>query len=83
MARITSEKAAKQVGGQFDLVLIAAQRARELMRGAEARIKTKNGPMVTALKEIENGLYTKEDYIKSTPLVKTIKKGNKRGYFSS
>ena len=63
MARITSQKAAAMVGGQFDLILVAAQRARELRRGSPAKVDGKNGPCVTALREIEQGLYTKQDYL--------------------
>lgn len=65
MARITSQDAAAKVGGQFDLVLIAAHRARELKNGHNPRVKTKNDVCVTALKEIETGLYTKEEYRES------------------
>jgi DNA-directed RNA polymerase omega subunit len=67
MARITSQKAALRFGGLFDLVLGASQRARELKNGSTPKIKTDNGPIVTALKEIEEGLYTKEDYLKKLP----------------
>lgn len=63
MARITSQKAAQMIGGQFDLVLVAAQRARELRNGSMPRLPTRNGPCITALKEIEQGLYTKQDYL--------------------
>ena len=63
MARITSQKAAKMIGSQFDLVLVAAQRARELRNGSKPRVESKNGPCVTAIKEIEEGLYTKQDYL--------------------
>jgi DNA-directed RNA polymerase omega subunit len=65
MARITSQKAALAYGGLFDLVLGASQRARELRRGSQPKIKTDNGPVITALKEIEEGLYTKKDYLKT------------------
>lgn len=65
MARITSQKAAKAYGGLFDLVLGASQRARELRRGDAPKIQSNNGPIVTALKEIEEGLYTKQDYMKT------------------
>jgi DNA-directed RNA polymerase omega subunit len=63
MARITSQKAALKYGGLFDLVLGASQRAREIRRGSAPKIQTDNGPIVTALKEIEEGLYTKKDYL--------------------
>ncbi len=65
MARITSQKAALKYGGLFDMVLGASQRARELKQGSRPRIETNNGPVVTALKEIEEGLYTKQEYLKS------------------
>jgi DNA-directed RNA polymerase subunit omega (EC 2.7.7.6) len=65
MARITSQKAAQMIGSQFDLVLVAAQRARELRSGIKPLIDTKNDSCITALKEIELGLYTRQDYITS------------------
>jgi DNA-directed RNA polymerase subunit K/omega len=65
MARITSQKAAEVYGGLFDLVLGASQRARELRRGAMPKVICDNDAVVTALKEAEQGLYTKEDYMKS------------------
>jgi DNA-directed RNA polymerase omega subunit len=63
MARITSQKAAQMIGGQFDLVLVAAQRARELRNGSPPKVESDNGPCITALKEIEQGLYTKADFL--------------------
>jgi len=63
MARISSEKAVNQVGNRFDLVLIAAQRVRELHKGHKPKIATKHGPVVTALTEIEEGLVGRE-YLK-------------------
>lgn len=71
MARITSQKAAKMIGSQFDLVLVAAQRARELRNGSQPMVKTKNGPCVTAIKEIEEGLYTKQDFLEKFKKGKT------------
>jgi DNA-directed RNA polymerase subunit K/omega len=65
MARITSQKAAEVYGGLFDLVLGASQRARELRRGSAPKVVCDNGPVVTALKEVEQSLYTKQDYMKS------------------
>jgi DNA-directed RNA polymerase subunit omega len=55
MARITSELAQQAVGNRYDLVLIASERTRELMRGDPALITSKNSPTVTALREIEQG----------------------------
>lgn len=63
MARITSEKAIQMIGNQYDMVLVAAQRARELARGSAKKIPGSNGSVITALKEIELGLYTRQDYM--------------------
>jgi DNA-directed RNA polymerase subunit omega len=63
MARITSQKAAEVIGNRFDLVLIASQRVRELKRGAMPKVATKNGAVVTALREIEEG-FIGRDYLK-------------------
>jgi DNA-directed RNA polymerase subunit omega len=62
MARITSEVAAEMAGGKYELILMASQRARELARGSAPRLQCKNNYIVTALKEIEQGLYTREEY---------------------
>ncbi len=60
MARITSETAVEQVGNRFDLILIASMRARELKRGDMPRVTSKNGPNITALREIEEGKVGRE-----------------------
>lgn len=67
MARITSQKAAEKFGGLFDMVLGAAQRAKELKAGSAPRVKTDNGPLITAIKEIEEGKYTKKEWLESIP----------------
>jgi DNA-directed RNA polymerase omega subunit len=64
VARITSEKAARAVGSKFDLVLIAAARVREIKNGHTPFIKTANGPIVTAIREIEEGLVGREYLMK-------------------
>ena len=65
MARISAEKAVEAIGNRFDLVLIASQRARELKHGSISKVEGKDASTtVTALREIELGLYTKEDYLK-------------------
>ena len=55
-AGLTSEHAVEALGNRYDLVLVAAQRARELRRGHAPKIVTKYGAMVTAILEIEEGL---------------------------
>ncbi|MCV5979702.1 DNA-directed RNA polymerase subunit omega, partial [Escherichia coli] len=50
------------VGNRFDLVLIAARRARQMQTGGkDALVPEENDkPTVIALREIEEGLITKE-----------------------
>ncbi|NOY62222.1 MAG: DNA-directed RNA polymerase subunit omega [Gammaproteobacteria bacterium] len=56
MARITIEDCMGQVESRFQLVLIAAKRARELYMGAEALVDWENDkPTVVALREIAEG----------------------------
>lgn len=58
MARVTVEDAVDRVGNRFDLILLAARRARQLaVQGKEALVEVKNEkPTVIALREIEQGL---------------------------
>jgi len=64
MTRYTSQLAVEKIGNRFDLVLVAARRAKELQLGARSTINEGDGAVVTALKEVEAGLYTKQDYLK-------------------
>lgn len=58
------DKAIKAVGGsQFDLVLMASTRARELRRGSTPKVESANREGITALIEVQEGLYTKQDYL--------------------
>lgn len=52
----------EKVGNRFDLVLIAARRARQMQTGGkDALVPEENDkPTVIALREIEEGLITKE-----------------------
>jgi DNA-directed RNA polymerase omega subunit len=61
---LNNDKCVEMVGGnRFNLVLIASMRTRELVRGHKPLVNTPNGPIVTALQEIEAGLVTR-DYLK-------------------
>lgn len=63
MAHLDREKAVINAGGQHDLIIMAAHRAREIQNGSTPRIEeTDHSPPVTALKEIERGLYTREEF---------------------
>ena len=62
MARVTVEDAVTQVGNRFDLVLIAARRARQIaVQGRDPLVDEENDkPTVIALREIEEGLISNE-----------------------
>ena len=55
MARVTVEDCLEKVGNRFALVILAAERARQLAKGAKALVKCDNKPAVTALREIAEG----------------------------
>ncbi len=61
MARITVEDCLKNIDNQFDLVLVAAKRARRLANGADPLVEMENDkPTVIALREIAEGLINAE-----------------------
>ena len=61
MARITVEDCLHNVDNLFQLVLLAAQRARRLANGAEPTVPLENDkPTVVALREIAAGNVTAE-----------------------
>lgn len=55
MARITSQAAVAKIGNIYNTVLIASLRARELRSGHAPMVNEKNGNLITALREIEEG----------------------------
>lgn len=56
MARITVEDCLSQVSNQFELVLVATKRARQLLNGAEPLVPIEKDKMtVVALREIAAG----------------------------
>ena len=55
MARITVEDCLRKVDSRFELVILAARRAKMIMKGAEPLSKRQNRPIVTALREIATG----------------------------
>lgn len=62
MARITIEDCTEKVGNRFSLVLMAAIRAKQLMRGARPLVKAdENRAVVVSLREIASG-YVKPDF---------------------
>ena len=55
MARVTVEDCLEREENRFALVILAAHRTRQLMKGAPALVPSKNKPAVTALREIAAG----------------------------
>lgn len=59
MARITVEDCTDNVANLFQLVLVAAKRARQLANGAEPMVPWENDkPTVVALREVAEGFVT-------------------------
>lgn len=55
MARITVEDCLVRVNNRFALVILAAERARQLAKGARPQVVSSNKHAVTALREIGAG----------------------------
>ena len=55
MARVSIEDCQKIMPNRFALVVVAANRARQLMSSSDPLISTKNKICVTALREIAEG----------------------------
>lgn len=52
MARVTVEDCLEHEENRFALVILAARRTRQIIKGAPALVHSKNRPIVTALREI-------------------------------
>ena len=83
MARITVEDCSEKIPNMFQLVLVAAKRARQLANGAEPMVDWENDkPTVVALREIAEGYITEtilserdrpmEDLLEMEPMPATI-----------
>jgi DNA-directed RNA polymerase subunit omega len=55
MARITVEDCLDNVGNRFELVLLGARRAKQLLKGARPLVESDNKEVVTALREVAAG----------------------------
>ena len=55
MARVSIEDCQNKLPNRFVLVLVAADRARQLADNASSKVKSKNRESVTALREIAEG----------------------------
>ena len=52
MARVTVEDCLVRVPSRFELVLLGARRAKQLLKGARPLVESHNKEVVTALREI-------------------------------
>ncbi|NDD92243.1 DNA-directed RNA polymerase subunit omega [bacterium] len=55
MARVTIEDCLKKVENMYELVHVATRRARQLYKGSDPLVKSKNRVIVTALREVAAG----------------------------
>ncbi|MGD0946407.1 MAG: DNA-directed RNA polymerase subunit omega [Candidatus Binatia bacterium] len=55
MARITVEDCLEKVPNRFELVLVGARRAKQLLKGARPLVESDNKEVVAALREIADG----------------------------
>jgi DNA-directed RNA polymerase subunit omega len=60
MARITVEDCLEKVPNRFELVLLGARRAKQLLKGARPLVESDNKEVVTSLREIADGQVTLE-----------------------
>jgi DNA-directed RNA polymerase subunit omega len=75
MARITSEEASAAVGSQYDLVLIASRRVRELRNGYAPEITdVHRSEIVTALREIEQEKIGRDYLLKNPEIQRDTKR---------
>jgi DNA-directed RNA polymerase subunit omega len=66
LARVTVEDCLEKVPNRFALVILAAERARQLASGARALVRCENKPAVTALREIARGQVRFNEMVEAT-----------------
>ena len=55
MARITVEDCLEKIPNRFELVLLAARRAKQLLKGARPLVQSDNKEVVASLREVGEG----------------------------
>jgi len=70
MARITVEDCLQKVNNRFALIHMAAKRVRQLRKGAEPMVVSKNRDVVISLREIAAGNVIKGEAIGQQSLLK-------------
>ena len=61
MARITVEDCLTHIPSRFELVVLAAKRAKQLLKGAKPLLESDNRAIVIALREIAAGKIRRAD----------------------
>jgi len=79
MARVTVEDCLEKVPNRFALVVLAAERARQIARGAPALVDCDNKPAVCALREIAAGMVEFREDVKQT-VTEYIEERRKQGF---
>lgn len=69
MARITIEDCLKNVDNRFALIHLAAKRVRQLRKGSEPLVSSKNKDIVVALREIAAGKVFKVKREEEPPMI--------------
>src|SRR5215475_16232458 len=86
MARITVEDCLRESSSRFELVMIAAKRARQLLKGAKPLIGSDNREIVIALREIAaaryGGLFPRPDVSKQFIWCLNISCRNRPSFYS-
>ena len=79
MARVTVEDCLEREENRFALVVLAAIRCRQLMKGSPALVHSKNKPAVTALREIAAG-HVRFDRVTHDVVVEYIHENNRKEF---
>ena len=66
LARVTVEDCLEKVTNRFALVILAAERARQLANGGRPLVRCDNKPAVTALREIAKGQVQFNENVETT-----------------
>jgi DNA-directed RNA polymerase subunit omega len=66
LARVTVEDCLEKVSNRFALVILGAERARQIANGGRALVRCDNKPAVTALREIARGQVRYNESVEGT-----------------
>ena len=55
MARVTVEDSLEKVRNRFELAVLVSKRVKQLSKGDKPLVRSKNKPVVTALREVAEG----------------------------